>query len=271
MPLPSGRYRLRRLTPCAWPDAADPPARSCAAVLALAARPTFPRVGTTSGLPQSMHSPISHHRAASACMRGVRLGVAREPCRLHRALVLVMLATDTSVCSAGIAGIRHRRSDRAIFKPDRRPLMRFSSLSALAGPRRAGRGCRVPADAASWLQVAACSTLRLSALRVALGSVRHVTTVKCSPRCSTVLPHWPPLWEKRPLNARRRHQSCGRFVVISRRRLANHVGLSQDRVCRPWSIIHRGPFSARRSAIDRSGPARPGRTCGLRLHVRRRS
>jgi hypothetical protein len=134
---------------------------------------------------------------------------------------------------SAISGIRHRRSDRAIFKPDRRPLMRFSSLSALAGPRRAGRGCRVPADAASWLQVAVCSTLRLSALRVALGSVRHVTTVKCSPRCSTVLPHWPPLWEKRPLNARRRHQSCGRFVVISRRRLANHVGLSQDRVCRP--------------------------------------
>jgi hypothetical protein len=99
--------------------------------------------------------------------------------------------------------------------------------------RRAGRGCRVPADAAPWLQETVCSTWRFYALRAALGSVRHVTTVKCSPRVSAVLPHRPLLWEKRPLNARERHQSCERFVVISRRRLANHVGLSQDRVCRP--------------------------------------
>jgi hypothetical protein len=60
--------------------------------------------------------------------------------------------------------------------------------------RRAGRGCRVPADAAPWLQETVCSTWRFYALRAALGSVRHVTTVKCSPRVSAVLPHWPLLW-----------------------------------------------------------------------------
>jgi thiol-disulfide isomerase/thioredoxin len=40
------------------------------------------------------------------------------------------LAADRSVCRTGL---RHRRSDRAIINPGRKPLLRFLSLSALAG------------------------------------------------------------------------------------------------------------------------------------------
>jgi hypothetical protein len=154
MPLPSGRYRLRRLTPCAWPDAADPPARSCAAVLALAARPTFPRVGTASGLPQSMHSPISHHRAASACMRGVRLGVARNQPGCTGTDLRGKDAWQTRMSGPPIVchtGIRHGRDRGRIIKPADRPLMRFLSLSALSGRGALDRRCQLRTGAASAL------------------------------------------------------------------------------------------------------------------------
>jgi hypothetical protein len=199
-------------------------------------------------------------------MAGVRLGVARNHSRLHQAWFGDKhRSSPTSVCPTGS---RHRRSDRTIIKPDQTPLLRFLSLSALSGRvALAGVAKSRPIPGQTFLPAG----FRFSAPRGALGSVRYVATVKCSPRVSAVLPHWPLPQGKRPLSARRRHQSCERFVVISRRRLANHVGLSQDRVCRPWPIIRRGPFTTRRSAIGQFGPARPGRTRGLRGRVRRRS
>ena len=149
--------------------------------MAWAARPTFPRVGTASSLPQSMHSPISHHRAASARMAGVRLGVARD--RPPAAPGLVLAMADTVVCPTGI---RHGRDRGRIIKPADRPLMRFLSLSALAGRDALDRRCRLRTDAASALAIGAPDVhpgLRASPLRFfaavasATGSVRHVVTV----------------------------------------------------------------------------------------------
>lgn len=83
----------------------------------------FPRADLPACRIDASHPRISRRNGISTV--AVRLGVAREPSRLHRA----RLPADMNVCPTGI---RHRRSDRAIFKPDRTPLMRFLSLSALA-------------------------------------------------------------------------------------------------------------------------------------------
>jgi len=73
----------------------------------------------------ALHPRISRSRrrqVSSACASAS----PADHSRLHRKWLLA----DRNVCPTGI---RHRRSGRAIFKPDRTPLLRFLSLSALAG------------------------------------------------------------------------------------------------------------------------------------------
>jgi len=151
MPLPPVRCRLERLTPCAWPDAADPPARSCAALLALAARPTFPQVGTASGLPQSMHSPISHHRAASAYnKRAPRRRL--QPARLHRGGLRGKQAWQTGmVCPTDSLPHRHSAwpGSGAKYQTRRSASHEVLSLSALAGRGALDRRCQLRTGAAS--------------------------------------------------------------------------------------------------------------------------
>jgi hypothetical protein len=221
-PLPADATRAQRLAGMAEtrPEAARP------CWLGAAVRLRLPSRTLQACRVDASHPRVS--RRGGVSMAGVRLGVARNHSRLHRAGSGDRhRSSPTSVCPTGS---RQRRSDRTIIKPDQTPLLRFLSLSALSGRvALAGVAKSRPIPGRTFLP----AVFRFSALRGALGSVRHVPTVKCSPRVSAVLPHWPPSRRKRPLSARGRHQSCERLVVISRRRLANQVGLSQDRACCP--------------------------------------